>query len=91
LITGAFILNFLGYFCKAIPYYTGFKIPHFNLKHLFEVYTPDGFRQVTEQLSLNKPEFATPLAIGIVISAYFVIMLITLALWSRTRHAMRSD
>jgi len=81
LVIGAFAIQFLGYFCKAIPYYTGFRIPRFNPKHLFDVYSPEGFRQVTEHLSLNKPDFVTPLAVGAVITAYFAFLLIIIVLW----------
>jgi len=84
LLAGVFILGFLGNFCKAIPYYTGFKIPHFNLKHLFEVYSLEGFKQVTQQLSINMPAFITPLVIGIIITLYFVTVFIALGLWWKT-------
>ena len=91
LIGGACILQFLGHFCKAIPYYAGFNIPRFNPKHLLEVYSPEGLRQVMEQLSLNKPAFITPAVTGIAIGAYVLLMLTTLFFYVRITRPRRYD
>jgi len=79
LVAYAVILNFLGNFCKAIPFYSGFFIPRFHLRHFFEIYSPANFRLVLENLSINKPAFITPSVVGILILCY--VFLVARALW----------
>ncbi len=90
LVAGACGVNFLGYFCKAVPYYTGFRIPRFNPKHLFEVYSWEGFLQVTENLALNKPPGVTPACVGAVIGAYVAVLLAVLVLWALSGRGYRA-
>jgi len=70
------LLNFLGYFCKSIPFYSGHYIPRFHLQNFFELYSPVSFAAMARRLSVNKPEFITPTVVMAVIAAYALFFLI---------------
>ncbi len=69
------LLNFLGYFCKSIPFYSGHYIPRFHLQTFFELYNSAGLLAIGRRLSVNKPEFVTPVVIIAGIIAYAALFL----------------
>lgn len=78
LVAYVLLINFLAYFCKAIPYYSGFIIARFHLNHFFELYSPANIGNILDRLSLNKPEFITPGVIGAWILLYVAIVVAVL-------------
>jgi hypothetical protein len=79
LICYALLINFLGNFCKAIPYYSGYIVPRFHMKHLLDLYSPSGFQSILQRLSINKPAFITPHVIGFVIVMNAVLLVVIAA------------
>jgi hypothetical protein len=79
LICYALLINFLGNFCKAIPYYSGHILPRFHMRHLLELYSPSGFQSILQGLAINKPAFITPHVIGFVIAMNAVLLVVVLA------------
>ena len=79
------LLNFLGYFCKSIPFYSGHYIPRFHLQNFFELYNPAGWADIGHRLSINKPEFITPAVVMAVFAAYLLFFLFFVVL-SLTMH-----
>jgi hypothetical protein len=71
------LLNFLGYYCKAIPFYSGLAIPHFKLWDFFQIYSPSGMAGMLRNLALNKPDFLSPAVIASILAGYasFVLLL----------------
>jgi heme A synthase len=90
LVICALTLNFLGDFCKTIPFYAGFVIPRFHLRDFLEIYSPANFKRMMENLSLNKPAFVTPSSIGALIFVYLVLLALVLWSWLRTRRPPQS-
>jgi hypothetical protein len=82
------LLNFLGYFCKSIPFYSGYFIPRFHLQNFFELYNPAGILAIGRRLSINKPEFINPAVVIAVIVTYALLLtfFVVISLRSQWRH-----
>jgi hypothetical protein len=76
LISFVLLMNLIGYFCKAFPYYAGFIISRFHFNHFLDLYSPANIITLLQRLSLNKPAFITPAGIGICITAYLSLVVL---------------
>jgi len=78
-VTYAATINLVAFFCKMIPYYSGFAVSRFHLQHLLTLYSPTTFGRILHRLALLQAEWIGPGTI------FFIAMLhllsVTLAVW----------
>lgn len=85
------LLNFLGYFCKMIPFYSGFFIPRFHVQHFFKLYLTPNIDLILKNLSVNKPTFISSVFLVGLISLYIGLVIIALRWWVVNRDSTNSE